>query len=107
MTFFLKIHVFISACQSADIMASLYGARVCVNNFSSKTTRPRDMQWNYGVFNLQLSYCSAELSQILHTFKDDSRDILIFFPPWSSNTTVMAILKWKWGFSAPNWFTVQ
>ena len=28
--------------QSADIMASLCGIRV--NNFSSKTTRPRDMQ---------------------------------------------------------------
>ena len=34
-------------CQSADIMSSLCGvgvrARVRVNNFSSKTTRPRDM----------------------------------------------------------------
>ena len=28
-------------CQSADIMASLCGVRV--NNFSSKTARPRDM----------------------------------------------------------------
>ena len=28
-------------CHSADIMASLCGVRV--NNFSSKTTRPRDM----------------------------------------------------------------
>ena len=30
-------------CQSADIMLSLCGVGVCVNNFSSKTTRPRDM----------------------------------------------------------------
>ena len=32
-------------CQSADIMSSLcgVGVRVRVNNFSSKTTRPRDM----------------------------------------------------------------
>ena len=34
-------------CQSADIMASLCGVRicvcVCVTNFFSKTTRPRDM----------------------------------------------------------------
>ena len=34
-------------CQSADIMSSLCGVgvrvRVCVNNFFSKTTRPRDM----------------------------------------------------------------
>ena len=34
-------------CQSADIMASLCGVRVCVRvrvtNFFSKTTRPRDM----------------------------------------------------------------
>ena len=34
-------------CQSADIMSSLCGVgecvRVCVNNFSSKTKRPRDM----------------------------------------------------------------
>ena len=34
-------------CQSADIMSSLCGvgvrARVRVNNFSSKTTRPRDV----------------------------------------------------------------
>ena len=35
------------ACQSADIMASLYGMciRVRVNNFSSKTTMPRDMMF--------------------------------------------------------------
>ena len=41
MTFFLKIPVF----MSADIMASLCDVRlrVSVNNFSSKTTRPRDM----------------------------------------------------------------
>ena len=32
-------------CQSADIMSSLcgVGVRVRVNNFSSKTTRPRDV----------------------------------------------------------------
>ena len=30
-------------CQSADIMSSLCGVGVRVNNFSSKTTRPRDM----------------------------------------------------------------
>ena len=30
-------------CQSADIMSSLCGVRVRVNNFFSKTTRPRDM----------------------------------------------------------------
>ena len=32
-------------CQSADIMSSLcgVGVRVRVNNFFSKTTRPRDM----------------------------------------------------------------
>ena len=30
-------------CQSADIMSSLCGMGVRVNNFSSKTTRPRDM----------------------------------------------------------------
>ena len=42
MTFSLK---FLFLCQltdkSADIMASLCGVRM--NNFSSKTTRPRDM----------------------------------------------------------------
>ena len=41
MTFFLKIPAFMSGDLSADIMASLCG--VHVNNFSSKTTRPRDM----------------------------------------------------------------
>ena len=32
-------------CQSADIMSSLFGVgvRVRMNNFFSKTTRPRDM----------------------------------------------------------------
>ena len=30
-------------CQSADIMASLCGVDVRVSDFSSKTTRPRDM----------------------------------------------------------------
>ena len=32
-------------CQSADIMSSLcgVGVRVRMNNFSSKTTRPKDM----------------------------------------------------------------
>ena len=30
-------------CQSADIMSSLCGVGVRVNNFFSKTTRPRDM----------------------------------------------------------------
>ena len=30
-------------CQSADIMASLCGIRVRVNNFFSKSTRARDM----------------------------------------------------------------
>ena len=30
-------------CQSADIMSSLCGVGVRVNNFSSKTTRPRDV----------------------------------------------------------------
>ena len=30
-------------CQSADIMSSLCGVGVHVNNFFSKTTRPRDM----------------------------------------------------------------
>ena len=39
MTFFRKIPVFVSA----DIMASLCGVRVRMNNFSDETTRPRDM----------------------------------------------------------------
>ena len=39
--------------MSADIMASLCGVRVCVNNFSDETTRPRDM-----LFFLKISYLS-------------------------------------------------
>ena len=44
-----SIHKFLCqlTCQSADIMSSLCGVgvrvRVRVNNFSSKTTRPRDV----------------------------------------------------------------
>ena len=42
---FLIIYLCQLTDKSADIMASLCGicVHVCVNNFSSKTTRPRDM----------------------------------------------------------------
>ena len=40
-------------CQSADIMSSLCGVGVHVNNFFSKTTRPRDM-----LFFLKIPYLS-------------------------------------------------
>ena len=43
-------------CQSADIMESLCGVhvrvRICVNNFSSKTTRPRDMLFSTSYFQV-------------------------------------------------------
>ena len=52
------------------------------------------------------SYCIVQLTSVnkfCTLIKDENRDILIFFPPWSSNTsTVMAILKVKnEGFQLP------
>ena len=49
-------------CQSADIMSSLcgVGVRVRVNNFFSKTTRPRDM-----LFLCQLTCQSADIMSSL------------------------------------------
>ena len=40
-----KINLFLCqpTCHSADIMLSLCVVGVCMNNFSTKTTRPRDM----------------------------------------------------------------
>ena len=39
----IRIRIREMTCQSADIMSSLCGVGVRVNNFFSKTTRPRDM----------------------------------------------------------------
>ena len=72
-------------CQSADIMSSLCGVgvrvrvRVHVNNFFSKTTRPRDM-----LFFLKIPYlsrmknCSRHANLSVRLF---ARDITRRVPP--------------------------
>ena len=72
-------------CQSADIMSSLCGVgvrvriRVRVNNFSSKTTRPRDV-----LFFLKIPYlsrmknCSRHANLSVRLF---ARDITRGVPP--------------------------
>ena len=65
-TVLVYFHRLIFLCQltgqSADIMASLCGVRVCIrmNNFSSITTRPRDMLF-FWVFLCQLTCQSADI----------------------------------------------
>ena len=66
-------------CQSADIMSSLCGVGVRVNNFFSKTTRPRDM-----LFFLKIPYlsrmknCSRHANLSVRLF---ARDITRGVPP--------------------------
>ena len=61
MTYFLKIPVFMSADLSSDIMASLCSIRVRMKNFSSKTSRPRDM-----LFFLKIPYLSRMINRKIH-----------------------------------------
>ena len=66
-------------CQSADIMSSLCGVVIRVNNFSSKTTTPRDM-----LFFLKIPYlsrmknCSRHANLSVRLF---ARDIIREVPP--------------------------
>ena len=55
-------------CQSADIMASLCGVRVHVNNFS-KTTRPRDMLFFLKIpYLLRMKNCSRHANLSVRLF---------------------------------------
>ena len=70
-------------CQSADIMSSLCGVgvrvRVCVNNFSSKTTRPRDMLFFLkDTYLSRMKNCSRHANLSVRLF---ARDITSGVPP--------------------------
>ena len=77
MTFFLKIPVCNFVCQLTCFMASLCGVHVHirVNNFPSKTTRPRDMLF------FMSSLCGVGVRVRVNNFFSKTtrpRDVLFF-----------------------------
>ena len=69
---FLQRNVFMSAdltCQSADIMLSLCGVGVRVNNFFSKTTRPRDMLFSKIITQLSGDLKLLNIIEVLVSIK--------------------------------------
>ena len=66
-------------CQSADIMSSLCGVGVRVNNFFSKTTRPRDMLFFLkDTLSIEDENCSRHANLSVRLF---ARDVTREVPP--------------------------
>ena len=74
---FLPLFLCQLTCQSADIMSSLCGVRV--NNFSSKTTRPRDVLFFLkDTLSIEMKNCSRHANLSVRLF---ARDITRGVPP--------------------------